>query len=156
MSRPRLAWLVVSEGYVCHSVKKLALFNEITIMIISMMSCRSHHSDVDPLWLTFHLLKPARKICKKNSVLLPIVCPHWTFYSQQSSVLCHIPTRDVKNSCRMWAVWKKEASKPHSSTWKTPYHALHCFSGTWRRQKATNPCGEHNSMIFCTILEVWH
>ena len=144
------------------------------------MPCRSHHSDVDPSWLTFHLLKPARKICKKSFVLLPIVCLHWTFYSQQSSVLCHIPTRDVKNSCRMWALssvkevgvktpqfhmgdtiplhclgstWRR-ASKPHThnSTWETPYHALHCFSSTWRsrRQETTILCGQHNSMIF------WH
>ena len=83
LSRPRLAWLVVSEGYVYHTVKKLALFKEITInilitiIIITMMSCRSHHSDVDPLWLTFHLLKPARKICKKlcsPSDCLPTLC----------------------------------------------------------------------------------
>ena len=128
LSRSRLAWLVVSEGYVCHTVKKLALFTAF------------HNSLVR---------------CKKNYVLLPVVCPHWTFYSQHSSVLCHIPTRDVKNSCRMWAVWKKEASKPHSSTWETPYHALHCFSSAWRsrRQKATIPCGRHHTMP-CIVLVV--
>ena len=128
----------------------------------------------------FSLVETRSQNLQKNSVLLPIVCPHWTFYSQQSSVLCHIPTRDVKNSCRMWALssvkevgvktpqfhmgdtiplhclgstWRR-ASKPHThnSTWETPYHALHCFSSTWRsrRQETTILCGEHNSMIF------WH
>ena len=37
-----LAWLVVSEGYVYHSVKKLALFNEITINILITIIINQH------------------------------------------------------------------------------------------------------------------
>ena len=42
MSRSRLAWLVVSEGYVYHAVKKLALFNEITINILITIIIDQH------------------------------------------------------------------------------------------------------------------
>ena len=42
MSRPRLAWLVVSEGYVYHTVKKLALSNEIAINILITIIINQH------------------------------------------------------------------------------------------------------------------
>ena len=141
------------------------------------MSYRSHYNDVDPLWPTFHLLKPARKICKKlcsPSNCLPTL--DFLFTAELRSLShsdagCEELVSDVSSvkeagvktpqfhmgdtiplHC-LGSTWRR-ASKPHThnSTWETPYHALHCFSSTWRsrRQETTILCGEHNSMIF------WH